>query len=141
MEHFYNLMESAPEAATIRSLHAESLAQSREKLFLFLSGWSDGPALYEERFGNPRLSQRHLPFSIGERERDEWLWYMHKALDENKICPEVKVHLKGWFAEIEDFMRNRQEQTVVAFLASPNSRFQPPRAPPGQPRSAQSKYQ
>lgn len=54
VDRFYDLMDSAPEAKDIRALHAVSLKQSREKLFMFLSGWSGGPQLYLEKFGHPR---------------------------------------------------------------------------------------
>jgi hemoglobin len=63
---FYDLMDSSPEAEKIRVFHAKSLKQSREKLFMFLSGWSGGPQLYIERFGHPRLRMRHISFPIGE---------------------------------------------------------------------------
>jgi len=106
VDRFYDLMDSAPEASTIRAFHPISLEQSREKLFMFLSGWSGGPALYVEHYGHPRLRQRHLPFSIGSRERDEWLWCMHHALDEGQIPPATASYLKERFA---DFMRNRPE--------------------------------
>ena len=37
VDRFYDLMDTAPEAATIRRLHATSLKASREKLRLFLT--------------------------------------------------------------------------------------------------------
>src|SRR5689334_12758196 len=73
VDRFYDQMDTAPEATHVRALHPASLEGSREKLFLFLSGWSGGPPLYIERYGHPRLRMRHNPFSIGVRERDEWL--------------------------------------------------------------------
>jgi len=106
VDRFYDVMDSSPEAARIRAFHAKSLKQSREKLFMFLSGWSGGPQLYVEKFGHPRLRMRHLPFSIGTVERDQWLWCMNKALDESQIDPRVKEFLKVRFAETADFMRN-----------------------------------
>lgn len=106
VDRFYDLMDTSPEAAGIRAFHAKSLEQSREKLFLFLSGWSGGPQLYVEKFGHPRLRMRHLPFSIGTVERDQWLWCMHRALDESQIDPRVVELLKTRFAEVADFMRN-----------------------------------
>ncbi len=106
VNRFYDLMDSSPEAARIRSFHAQSLNRSREKLFMFLSGWSGGPQLYVEKFGHPRLRMRHMPFSIGTAERDQWLWCMNKALDESQIDPDVKEFLKSRFAETADFMRN-----------------------------------
>jgi len=109
VNRFYDLMDSAPQAAKIRAFHPQSLDQSREKLIMFLSGWSGGPPLYEERFGHPRLRMRHSSFLIGVQERDEWLWCMHTALDEAPIPPETVEYLKQRFAEIADFMRNRPE--------------------------------
>jgi hemoglobin len=109
VNRFYDLMESSPEAETIRAFHAKSLKQSREKLFLFLSGWSGGRQLYVERFGHPRLRMRHMPFAIGTVERDQWLWCMNKALDESQLDPRLVEYLKGRFAETADFMRNQAE--------------------------------
>lgn len=109
VDRFYDLMDSAPEAQNIRSLHAKSLKQSREKLFMFLSGWSGGPQLYIQQFGHPRLRMRHMPFSIGAVEREEWLWCMNKALDESELDPRVVEYLKNHFAQATDFLRNRAE--------------------------------
>jgi hemoglobin len=106
VNRFYDLMDSSPEAEKIRAFHAESLKRSREKLFMFLSGWCGGPQLYVERFGHPRLRMRHLPFQIGEAERDQWLWCMNKALDEVSLIHVVeylKLHVET------DAMRNLAE--------------------------------
>jgi len=72
VDRFYDLMDSAPEAADIRAIHPKSLKQSREKLFLFLTGWSGGPQTYIETRGHPALRMRHAPFSIGETESSQW---------------------------------------------------------------------
>ena len=109
VDRFYDIMDSSPEAKDIRAYHAKSLVQSREKLFMFLSGWSGGPSLYIEKYGHPRLRQRHNPFSIGEIERDQWLWCMNKALDESGFLPSVVEHLKKRFFEVADFKRNKVE--------------------------------
>jgi hemoglobin len=109
VDRFYDLMDSSPEAQKIRAFHATSLKQSREKLFMFLSGWSGGPQLYVQRFGHPRLRMRHMPFAIGAVERDQWLWCMNKALDDSQLDPRVVEYLKARFAETADFMRNRAE--------------------------------
>jgi len=107
VDRFYDLMDSAPEAANIRALHATSLKASREKLYLFLTGWTGGPQLYVERFGHPRLRARHLPFPIGERERDEWLWCMDRALAEHDMPGELRVYLGQRFHQLADHMRNQ----------------------------------
>ena len=112
VDRFYDIMDSAPVAERIRGFHANSLKQSREKLFLFLSGWSGGPQLYVERFGHPRLRMRHMPFPIGSVERDQWLWCMNKALDESGLDVRLVELLKKRFAEAADFMRNKPEDLI-----------------------------
>lgn len=112
VDRFYDIMDSSPEAERIRGFHARSLKQSREKLFLFLSGWSGGPQLYMERFGHPRLRMRHMPFPIGSVERDQWLWCMNKALDESGLDARVADLLRKRFAEVADFMRNKPEDFI-----------------------------
>ncbi|WP_297477331.1 group II truncated hemoglobin [Ferrovum sp.] len=81
VEVFYHIMDTHPMATGIRQLHPENLDSSKEKLFMFLSGWLGGPPLYIEAYGHPRLRQRHLPFPIGDAERDQWMECMREALD------------------------------------------------------------
>ncbi|MBI2795277.1 MAG: group II truncated hemoglobin [Gemmatimonadetes bacterium] len=106
VDRFYDLMDSSPEAAHVRALHAASLKQSREKLYLFLSGWVGGPPLYVERFGHPRLRARHLPFAIGTRERDEWLWCMDRALTAQAMPDDLRESLRAALHGLADHMRN-----------------------------------
>ncbi len=109
VDRFYDLVDSAPEAATIRPLHAKSLKAAREKLYLYLTGWTGGPPAYVERYGHPRLRARHLPFPIGTRERDEWLWCMDRALAEHEMPDELRVHLHERFHALADHMRNQAD--------------------------------
>ena len=107
VERFYDIIDSAPEAARLRALHPKSLQRSREKFFMFLSGWAGGPQLYVEKYGHPRLRMRHMPFSIGVVERDQWVWCMNKALDESSLDLRAVEYLKARFAEAADFLRNQ----------------------------------
>lgn len=107
VDRFYDLMDTAPEAANIRTLHARSLKASREKLYKFMSGWTGGPQLYVEEYGHPRLRMRHFPFAIGARERDEWLWCMDRALAEHEGPEELKTHLRERLQQLADHMRNQ----------------------------------
>ena len=107
VDRFYDAMDSSPEAAKVRAIHPDDLSQSREKLFMFLSGWSGGPALYIQAFGHPRLRQRHMPFPIGKAERNEWLWCMDKALEESQFDLQLVDYLKKRFTEIANSMQNR----------------------------------
>ena len=109
VDRFYDLMDTSPEAATIRALHAASLKASREKLYLFLTGWTGGPQWYVEQRGHPRLRMRHFPFAIAARERDEWLWCMDRALDEQPMPEELREHLRRRLHELADHMRNQPD--------------------------------
>ena len=83
------------------------LESSREKLFLFLVGWTGGPPLYVERFGHPMLRARHLPFPIGESERDAWVSCMDYALDAHEMPDQLRAHLRKRFHAVADHMRNQ----------------------------------
>src|SRR4051812_15696218 len=109
VDRFYDLVDSAPEAATIRTLHAKSLKASRDKLHLYLMMWTGGPQTYVERNGHPRLRARHLPFAISSRERDEWLWCMDRALDEQPIPDQSREDLREKLHALADHMRNRPD--------------------------------
>ena len=110
VNRFYDIMATAPEAANVRALHASSLKASREKLFLYLTGWTGGPQLYTARYGHPRLRARHMPFTIGARERDEWLWCMERALAEQDMPDTLHAFLSQRLRELADFMRNQPDE-------------------------------
>ena len=109
VDRFYDLMDSAPEAVHARALHAASLKVSREKLRLFLTGWTGGPQLYVEKFGHPMLRQRHFPFAIGVVERDAWLWCMERALTEHTMPDDLRAYLQQRLVALADHMRNQPE--------------------------------
>ncbi len=107
VEAFYDVMDSDEKAKTIRLMHPDDLTSSREKLFMFLCGWTGGPQLYIERYGHPFLRRRHLPFKIGEEERDQWIYCMTKGMLNLKM-EEVKIKaLLNALYPIADFMRNQ----------------------------------
>ena len=107
VDRFYDVMDSAPEATNVRALHATSLKASREKLYLYLTGWTGGPPVYVEKYGDPRLRMRHFPFAIGERERDEWLWCMDRAIDAHEMPEALRLHLRDRLHALADHMRNK----------------------------------
>jgi hemoglobin len=107
VERFYDIMDSDSRAAGIRAMHAADLTSAREKLFMYLTGWTGGPQLYIERYGHPRLRARHLPFPIDESARDQWMYCMIKSLHENGVEDPVLTQLASLLYELADFMRNR----------------------------------
>lgn len=79
---FYDIMATAPEAKELYAIHPLPLDGIRQKFFEFLSGWLGGPALFEQKYGHPRLRARHLPFTVNQQLRDQWMFCMERALDE-----------------------------------------------------------
>ena len=105
---FYDLMDHDPDFYGIRKLHPASLNGSREKLFMFLTGWLGGPPLYEEVYGHPRLRARHMHVAIGISERDQWMACMTRAMVDIGVEGKLRERLVQSFMKTADFMRNRE---------------------------------
>ena len=107
VDRFYDLMDLEPSYAELRASHGSTLDDARQKLFWFLCGWLGGPDHYVQRFGHPRLRMRHMPFSIGITERDQWLACMDQAMSETGVDAELRTRLNASFYKTADWMRNR----------------------------------
>ena len=106
-DRFYALMDSVPQFAELRALHPADLQGSRDKLYMFLSGWFGGPDLFVEKFGHPRLRARHMPFAIGVKERDQWVACMALAMENVGLDDGVRAKLLENLFNTADFMRNK----------------------------------
>jgi hemoglobin len=109
VKRFYALMDHLPETQAIRRLHPADLSRSEEKLFMFLSGWLGGPQLFIEKYGHPRLRQRHLPFPIGTNEAAQWMVCMRGALAETTTNETLRNQLEQALTELALHMRNRRD--------------------------------
>ena len=107
VNRFYDIMDTDPAAGTIRAMHAADLSPMRERLFEFLSGWLGGPPLYFQRPGHKCIGSAHKPYAIGEKERDEWLMCMRRAMTDCGVEKEVRDLLDQPFRIIADAFRNR----------------------------------
>lgn len=107
VDRFYDLMDEDPDYYGVRKLHPADLSSSREKLFMFLSGWMGGPQLFVEKFGHPMLRRRHMPFSIDTNERDQWMSCMNRAMEEIGLDEKLRAELGQAFWKTADFMRNQ----------------------------------
>jgi|SRR5689334_6461908 len=107
VDRFYDLMDFEPAYRTLRAVHGNTLDSAREKLYQFLSGWLGGPPLYTDKYGHPMLRARHLPFAIGDVERDQWMACMRQAMEETHVPQELRGSLGDAFQKTADWMRNR----------------------------------
>ncbi|MAT93130.1 MAG: globin [Halioglobus sp.] len=111
---FYDIMDSLPEAAGIRAMHAEDLGPMKEKLAEYLIGWMGGPPLYAEKHGGVCMTEPHEPYHIGPDERDQWLLCMHKALEQTGASEALVEMLRVPLFRIADAVRNRQGPSAAA---------------------------
>jgi hemoglobin len=87
----------------------QDFAGAEQRLADFLCFRLLGEPKYVEARGHPRLRMRHGPFSIGAAERDRWLSLMGQAIAECEVPEPAASALQVFFAQVADFMRNREE--------------------------------
>ena len=101
---FYRRVAADP---VLRPVYPEpDLSAAERRLRLFLIQYFGGPTTYAEERGHPRLRMRHMPFVIGEAERDAWLHDMLGALDEVAIPEPAYTAMKDYFEKGAAFMVN-----------------------------------
>lgn len=105
---FYAAMQTRPEAATIRAMHADDLTHTQAVLVNYLGEWMGGPRAYSPERGEPRLRRRHQPFAIDDAARDAWMLCMRQALAEVCTDERLRAELDAAFAKVADFLRNRE---------------------------------
>lgn len=101
---FYRRVDSDP---VLRPLYPEAdLAGAERRLRLFLIQYFGGPGEYSAERGHPRLRMRHIPFRIGEAERDAWLAAMIGAMVEAGIPEPAYTAMREYFEQGANFMMN-----------------------------------
>jgi hemoglobin len=111
---FYDIMDTLPEAADLRAMHAQDLSPMKEKLAEYLIGWMGGPPLYADKYGTVCMTTPHEPFHIGPEERDQWLLCMDKALEQTGASAELVDMLKIPMFRIADAIRNKHGPSAAA---------------------------
>lgn len=90
----------------LRPLYPDDLTESRAHMSGFLIQYWGGPATYSEERGHPRLRMRHMPFAIGEAEKDAWLHHMNTAVREKGLAPDIEAHVIAYFDNAADHLKN-----------------------------------
>lgn len=119
VDRFYDRVEDDP---VLRPLYPSDLADSRRFLSGFLAQYWGGPPRYSEERGHPRLRMRHLPFRIGEQERDAWVGHMRAALDRDPPEPAIYDAMVEYFSRTADFLRNADPLSLRAPESGPDRR-------------------
>ncbi len=111
VDRFYDAVE---QDALLRPMYPANMQPSRARLVGFLAQYWGGPATYSEHRGHPRLRMRHLPFRIGEAERDAWLKHMQASLDSACLADgsgaalptDIKLAMTNYFEDAANHLVN-----------------------------------
>ena len=98
MEDFYRELEQS----SLRNLFPKDMLAASRKSAAFFVGLLGGPPQYHQRYGNPMMRARHMPFAITQAARDEWLACFERVLADAPARYGFPVqHLSGF----RDFLR------------------------------------
>ncbi len=98
MEDFYRELEQS----TLRGMFPKDMLIASRRSAAFFVGLLGGPPQYQERYGNPMMRARHLPFPISQAGRDEWLACFERVLEDAPTQYNFPIqHLDGF----RDFLR------------------------------------
>jgi hemoglobin len=106
IDAFYARVEHEP---LLRPMYPDDLEASKEHLFLFVTQFFGGPSRYNQLRGHPRLRMRHVPFAIGQAERDAWATHMLSALDEVSLPEPARQAMRDYFERAATFLINRDD--------------------------------
>ena len=77
LEDYYRELEKSP----LHVMFPKDMVKASQKSAAFFVGLLGGPPLYHQRYGNPMMRARHMPFVIDETARQEWLACFNRVLD------------------------------------------------------------
>jgi len=104
LENFYDKIF---ESELLRPLFMETPKEEiKSKQKLFLTQFLGGPPLFNNKFGNPKMKQRHMPFKITIQAKDEWLRCMKESIQELDWDENFKEKLYSVFPRVAEHMVN-----------------------------------
>ncbi|MDE2802071.1 MAG: globin [Chloroflexota bacterium] len=104
VERFYERVEADP---VLRPLYPDDLEPGKHNLAMFLVQLWGGPPYYAMERGRPLLRMRHMPFAIGQAERDAWFGHMSACVLESGVDREDATMLIDYFEKASQFMINK----------------------------------
>ncbi len=106
IDRFFELVDTDP---VVRCLYPDDLTESRRTTASFLCQLWGGPSDYSLERGHPRMRMRHMPFAIGQLERDRWVEHMLAALREMGLDPELEEAMVNYFETASTHMINQPQ--------------------------------
>lgn len=107
VERFYAGVDDDP---LLRPLYPSDLTDAKANLAAFLVEYWGGPNVYSSVRGHPMLRARHLPFAIGQAERDAWMQHMAAAVKVSNSSEDLKEELIGYFERAATHLINQGQR-------------------------------
>ncbi len=76
LEDFYGELGQS----SLQTMFPRDMVKASQKSAAFFVGLLGGPPLYHQRYGNPMMRARHIPFVINEAARQVWLACFDRVL-------------------------------------------------------------
>jgi hemoglobin len=106
VDRFYDGVAGDP---ILIHMYPSDLTDAKAHLAGFLVQYWGGPTTYSDERGHPRLRMRHVPFQIGQAERDAWFDHMLASLGESGAPDEVTSLMAEYFDGAATAMINHTE--------------------------------
>lgn len=104
VDAFYERVYQNP--VLIPLFDANIIEEIKEKQFRFLTQFLGGPPRYIEKYGPPRMRQRHLPHKIDHEAMISWLACMKEAISTLSLSNEIADELYSKFPQLAQHMVN-----------------------------------
>lgn len=114
VDRFYDLMDSEPEFARLRALHASDLTPMRASLAGFLNAWLGGPQdWFVERPGACVMSA-HADIAIDQDTARQWVDAMRRAILDGPVDPAFGEQMADALAAMAQSMGKRSARSAAA---------------------------
>jgi hemoglobin len=99
VNHFYDLIETLPQGATIMAMHqrGHGLSHVRPEQFNFLCGFFGGRRYYHESHGHMNLREIHAHVEIRRQDAEDWLAVMDRAMVETGVAETEREGIMATF--------------------------------------------
>lgn len=85
VNRFYDLMDTEPQYAELRAMHAADLGPMRISLAGWLSAWSGGPRDWFEKNPGKCVMSAHRGLGISQETADQWAEAMTRAIADSPM--------------------------------------------------------
>ena len=99
VNHFYDLIETLPQGATIMAMHQKGhgLSHVRPEQFNFLCGFFGGRRYYHELHGHMNLREIHAHVEIRLQDAEDWLAVMDRAMVDTGVAERERGEIMATF--------------------------------------------